>query len=127
MRAIKLGCAQVVEPNLFVCRGFDLDILRQWKPMCALFWTPLDWVLPAEGFEPPTYGLQNRCTTTVLSRQKLSNPTSYRDSNRPSRCFPLTIVTTSRKVPPPFHHAQLRFDIKYTTGNPFTNAMEAGG
>jgi hypothetical protein len=24
--------------------------------------------LPAEGFEPPTYGLQNRCTTTVLSR-----------------------------------------------------------
>jgi hypothetical protein len=25
--------------------------------------------LPAEGFEPPTYGLQNRCTTTVLSRQ----------------------------------------------------------
>jgi hypothetical protein len=25
-------------------------------------------VVPAEGFEPPTYGLQNRCTTTVLSR-----------------------------------------------------------
>jgi hypothetical protein len=25
--------------------------------------------MPAEGFEPPTYGLQNRCTTTVLSRQ----------------------------------------------------------
>jgi hypothetical protein len=25
--------------------------------------------VPAEGFEPPTYGLQNRCTTTVLSRQ----------------------------------------------------------
>ena len=25
--------------------------------------------LPAEGFEPPTYGLQNRCTTTVLSRR----------------------------------------------------------
>jgi hypothetical protein len=24
--------------------------------------------VPAEGFEPPTYGLQNRCTTTVLSR-----------------------------------------------------------
>ena len=24
--------------------------------------------MPAEGFEPPTYGLQNRCTTTVLSR-----------------------------------------------------------
>ena len=26
-------------------------------------------LVPAEGFEPPTYGLQNRCTTTVLSRQ----------------------------------------------------------
>ena len=28
------------------------------------------WLMvPAEGFEPPTYCLQNRCTTTVLSRQ----------------------------------------------------------
>jgi hypothetical protein len=26
------------------------------------------FMVPAEGFEPPTYGLQNRCTTTVLSR-----------------------------------------------------------
>jgi hypothetical protein len=25
--------------------------------------------VPAAGFEPATYGLQNRCTTTVLSRQ----------------------------------------------------------
>jgi hypothetical protein len=25
-------------------------------------------LVPAEGFEPPTFGLQNRCTTTVLSR-----------------------------------------------------------
>ena len=24
--------------------------------------------LPGEGFEPPTFGLQNRCTTTVLTR-----------------------------------------------------------
>ena len=28
-------------------------------------------LVPAEGFEPPTYGLQNRCTTTVLSRQSI--------------------------------------------------------
>jgi hypothetical protein len=28
--------------------------------------------LPAEGFEPPTYGLQNRCTTAVLSRHGAS-------------------------------------------------------
>src|SRR5262245_26813214 len=27
-------------------------------------------MVPAEGFEPPTFGLQNRCTTTVLSRQR---------------------------------------------------------
>ena len=26
------------------------------------------WVVPGEGFEPPTFGLQNRCTTTVLTR-----------------------------------------------------------
>jgi hypothetical protein len=27
-------------------------------------------VVPGEGFEPPTFGLQNRCTTTVLTRQR---------------------------------------------------------
>src|SRR5258707_11449494 len=25
-------------------------------------------MVPGEGFEPPTFGLQNRCTTTVLTR-----------------------------------------------------------
>ena len=24
--------------------------------------------MPGEGFEPPTFGLQNRCTATVLTR-----------------------------------------------------------
>jgi hypothetical protein len=24
--------------------------------------------VPGEGFEPPTFGLQNRCTATVLTR-----------------------------------------------------------
>ena len=28
-----------------------------------------DTMVPGEGFEPPTFGLQNRCTTTVLTRQ----------------------------------------------------------
>lgn len=28
-------------------------------------------VVPAEGIEPPTFGLQNRCTTAVLHRQAL--------------------------------------------------------
>src|SRR5260370_2149870 len=36
-------------------------------------------LVPAAGFEPATYGLQNRCTTTVLSRQ------SARDYNRTGR------------------------------------------
>jgi hypothetical protein len=25
-------------------------------------------MVPGEGFEPPTFGLQNRCTATVLTR-----------------------------------------------------------
>jgi hypothetical protein len=35
-------------------------------PMCSV--RTRRRLVPAEGFEPPTYGLQNRCTTTVLSR-----------------------------------------------------------
>ncbi len=27
-------------------------------------------MVPAEGIEPPTFGLQNRCTTAVLSRRR---------------------------------------------------------
>jgi hypothetical protein len=38
-----------------------------------------NYAVPAAGFEPATYGLQNRCTTTVLSRQ------SARDYNRAGR------------------------------------------
>ena len=33
-------------------------------------------MVPAEGFEPPTFGLQNRCTTTVLSRPASARPTA---------------------------------------------------
>ena len=33
-------------------------------------------LMPGEGFEPPTFGLQNRCTTTVLTRPKLA-PFNY--------------------------------------------------
>ncbi len=29
-------------------------------------------MVPDEGIEPPTFGLQNRCTTAVLIRPKLS-------------------------------------------------------
>ena len=43
--------------------GFSLRSGRLWTFLEAL-------LVPAEGFEPPTYGLQNRCTTTVLSRRR---------------------------------------------------------
>ena len=42
------------------CRG---RVGRVLKPKCC------DITVPGEGFEPPTFGLQNRCTTTVLTRQ----------------------------------------------------------
>jgi hypothetical protein len=29
--------------------------------------------MPGEGFEPPAFGLQNRCTTTVLTRRAWSH------------------------------------------------------
>ena len=31
--------------------------------------------MPGEGFEPPTFGLQNRCTTTVLTRREARQET----------------------------------------------------
>jgi hypothetical protein len=43
-------------------------------------------VVPGEGLEPPTFGLQNRCTTAVLTRQTnlLANPiTELRPRIRP--------------------------------------------
>ena len=50
-------------------------------------------MVPAEGFEPPTFGLQNRCTTTVLSRPR-APPFASDDAERPAfalrdgRCQP---------------------------------------
>ncbi len=39
-------------------------------PRALIGWRKLLILLmPGEGFEPPTFGLQNRCTTTVLTRQ----------------------------------------------------------
>ena len=47
-----------------------------WFPGC---WGPGRWrvairgsMVPAEGIEPPTFGLQNRCSTAELSRQWVS-------------------------------------------------------
>ena len=41
---------------------------REWKSWNVLARA----MVPGEGFEPPTFGLQNRCTTTVLTRQVTS-------------------------------------------------------
>ena len=34
-------------------------------------------LVPGEGLEPPAFGLQNRCTTTVLTRQEAKQKTGY--------------------------------------------------
>ena len=49
-------------------------------------------MVPGEGFEPPTFGLQNHCTTAVLTRQW--------------RYFSLLVVCVGRAVPslPPDRH-----------------------
>ena len=31
----------------------------------------MEFVVPDEGLEPPTFGLQNRCTTAVLIRRTI--------------------------------------------------------
>jgi hypothetical protein len=36
--------------------------------------------VPGAGFEPATFGLQNRCTTTVLTRPKASRFSRLSDS-----------------------------------------------
>jgi hypothetical protein len=36
-----------------------------------------DLMVPGEGFEPPTFGLQNRCTATVLTRRACSTPVPW--------------------------------------------------
>lgn len=44
-----------------------LNNIFQSPGVLAAFWKKL---VPGEGFEPPAFGLQNRCTTTVLTRHQ---------------------------------------------------------
>ena len=54
-------------------------------------------MVPAAGFEPATYGLQNRCTTTVLSRQ-------FNDLHqRVSAAVSTTGKSALRRGRPPFY------------------------
>ena len=70
---VQLGLRTSCRTRLVSCRGFA-------RAACSVrAVAPKVFVksMPAEGFEPPTYGLQNRCTTTVLSRQwRSKNPGS---------------------------------------------------
>jgi hypothetical protein len=41
-------------------------------------------MVPGEGFEPPTFGLQNRCTATVLTRLALRRYLFASERSNPS-------------------------------------------
>ena len=53
------GCTRI--------RGRDMAILRPRRQPGRVELKRLE---PAEGFEPPTSGLQNRCATTTLCRRE---------------------------------------------------------
>ena len=45
--------------------------------------------MPGEGIEPPTFGLQNRCTTAVLTRRDGSHTPPYMRGEAPNHAIPL--------------------------------------
>jgi hypothetical protein len=61
-------CAPSSSNPLVFLSGVRIDAVKRLVRGCVI--QIIFWGLPAEGFEPPTYGLQNRCTTTVLSRRR---------------------------------------------------------
>jgi hypothetical protein len=68
LRALNVA-ARRRRTRLVLCRGLDRQAVSG-LPAKGRFFVIL---VPAEGFEPPTYGLQNRCTTTVLSRHFMTD------------------------------------------------------
>ena len=59
----------------------------------------IGFLVPGEGFEPPTFGLQNRCTATVLTRPEIrlmGAPICYRNRAYLSRQFLLFLWLGSR-------------------------------
>ena len=45
-------------------------------------------LVPAEGIEPPTFGLQNRCSTAELSRRHLEAGRGRHGPGLSTRCAP---------------------------------------
>jgi hypothetical protein len=62
-----------ISVNLFMARGERIELsqsdLESNSPILGTL--PRLKMEPSVGFEPTTYGLQNRCTTTVLTRHLL--------------------------------------------------------
>tara|TARA_R110002124_G_scaffold186539_4_gene353996 strand:+ start:120 stop:401 length:282 start_codon:yes stop_codon:yes gene_type:complete len=51
-------------------------------------------MVPEEGFEPPTFGLQNRCTTTVLFRH-IAFLGNLPEDTPDSKCFSIHFLPLS--------------------------------
>jgi hypothetical protein len=50
-------------------------------------------LVPGEGFEPPTFGLQNRCTATVLTRPASLNYNGYLNARSSATAVTSEIAT----------------------------------
>ena len=61
---MKLGLAPG-RGRLLSRRYPELSSFADWQSKCLIL------LVPAEGIEPPTFGLQNRCSTAELSRQAI--------------------------------------------------------
>src|SRR3954466_3305582 len=70
--------------------------------------------LPGEGIEPPTFGLQNRCTTAVLTRPALIFPDfPCRSTGVQRRPIPRRSTQAVLPMPPkPCNRSLRRADIK---------------
>lgn len=63
------------------CRRLTFSVASRWLfraklPTCQtgdcyIILNHMNYLVPAEGIEPPTFGLQNRCSTAELSRPRL--------------------------------------------------------
>ena len=57
-------------------------------------------LVPGEGFEPPTFGLQNRCTTTVLTRPRRLE-SGFDERKLPPRLPLVSLCISKRSVDTP--------------------------
>ena len=69
LRAAGAGGSDHTEAALCVicCDSYMILLLAKWRLARS---NPMKSLVPGEGLEPPTNGLQNRCTTAVLTRQR---------------------------------------------------------